>query len=292
MRFQHRCSADGQLMADSVPTTSGSVMRITSLTNPLIKEIRGLALPKNRKASGLFIAEGMKLVADALETGWTIRTLVHSVRVADQSLVRRLSAATLARGGQVLVVSDAVLAKITRRDNPQTVVGVFEQKLSPLADIKPAADDLWVGLEAARDPGNLGTILRTIDAVGAKGAILVGQSVDPFSIEAVRATMGSIFHVRLARASHSDFNDLCIRWPGTVVGTHLSGTIDYRQADYRPPVLLLMGNEQSGLGPELTKACGILAKIPMAGGADSLNLAVATGIMLFEIAKDRLQLDE
>ena len=117
-------------------------------------------------------------------------------------------------------------------------------------------------------------------------------SVDPFSIEAVRATMGSIFHVKLARANNSDFNDLCIRWPGTVVGTHLSGTIDYRRAGYRPPVLLLMGNEQSGLSPGLTKACEFLAKIPMAGGADSLNLAVATGIMLFEIAKDRLQLND
>ena len=265
--------------------------RITSLANPLIKEIRGLALAKNRKASGLFVAEGLKLVADALECGWKIRTLVHSSRVANEALVRRLSRRTFEGGGKALAVSEAVLAKLTRRDNPQTVVGVFEQRITPLGDIGLGDGGLWVGLEDIRDPGNLGTILRTIDAVGANGAILIGETVDPFSIEAVRATMGSIFHVGLARAGRPDFESFCGRWPGTVVGTHLAGKLDYRAADYRPPVLLVMGREQSGLSPELAAACDTLVKIPMAGRADSLNLAVATGIMLFEIARDRLRLD-
>ena len=176
------------------PLSEGSrgVRRITSLANPLVKEIRGLTLAKNRKASGLFVAEGLKLVADALEYDWTIRTLVHSHRVANETLVKRLSARAEKDGGRVVTVSEAVLGKITRRDNPQTVVGVFEQRLMSLQEIGPGGDDLWVGLEAVRDPGNLGTILRTIDAVGASGAILIGETVDPFSLEAVRATMGSI----------------------------------------------------------------------------------------------------
>lgn len=263
---------------------------VTSLANPLVKEIRGLALAKNRKASGLFVAEGLELVADAIECGWTVRTLVHSSQVADEALVRRLSARTVERGARVLAVSEAVLAKITRRDNPQTVVGVFEQRMTRLGDIGPD-DDVWVGLEAVRDPGNLGTILRTIDAVGAKGAILIGETVDPFSLEAVRASMGSIFHVGLARASRPDFERFCASWPGSVVGTHLAGRLDYRAAEYRPPVLLVMGREQSGLSPELAGACSTLVKIPMAGQVDSLNLAVATGIMLFEIVRSRLRLD-
>lgn len=263
---------------------------VTSLANPLVKEIRGLALAKNRKASGLFVAEGLELVADAIECGWTVRTLVHSSQVADETLVRRLSARTVERGARVLAVSEAVLAKITRRDNPQTVVGVFEQRMTRLGDIGPD-DDVWVGLEAVRDPGNLGTILRTIDAVGAKGAILIGETVDPFSLEAVRASMGSIFHVGLARASRPDFERFCASWPGSVVGTHLAGRLDYRAAEYRPPVLLVMGREQSGLSPELAGACSTLVKIPMAGQVDSLNLAVATGIMLFEIVRSRLRLD-
>jgi TrmH family RNA methyltransferase len=270
---------------------SGEAKRITSLTNPLVKEIRGLALAKNRKASSLFVAEGLKLVADALEQNWTIRTLVHSDRVANEALVRHLSDRTMSDGGQVLEVSEAVLGKITRRDNPQTVIGVFEQRLTPLNEIRPSEDDVWVGLESVRDPGNLGTILRTIDAVGAKGAILIGETVDPFSLEAVRATMGSIFNVEIARAGESEFAGLAAGWPGTIVGTHLSGALDYRAVAYRPPVLLLMGREQSGLSRAAADACSMLVKIPMAGRADSLNLAVATGIMLFEIARDRLALN-
>ena len=269
----------------------GRVMHITSLTNPIVKEIRGLALSKNRRASGLFVAEGLKLVADALDGAWRLRHLVHAAHVANQALVTRLGAISVARGANVISVSEAVLAKIARRENPQTVIGVFEQRLTRAADIHPGANDVYVGLEAVRDPGNLGTIVRTADAVGAKGVILVGDTVDPFSVEAVRATMGSIFHVPLTRASHAEFEALRARWPGLLVGTRLDATIDYRKADYRGPVLLVMGGEQAGLTPALAAACGTLVKIPMAGSADSLNLAVATGVMLFEIMRERLRID-
>ena len=267
------------------------VKAITSLTNPLVKEIRGLALSKNRKESGLFLAEGLKLVADAVEAGWRLRTLVHASAAANQPLVQRLSASAQGQGGQVIAVSEAVLEKISRRDNPQTVLGVFEQKLTPIDTIRAAGSDVWVALEAVRDPGNLGTIVRTADAVGAKGVILVGNTVDPFSVEAVRATMGSIFAVPLARASIADFAKLARRWPGPVVGTHLSGTVDYRKIDYRGPVLLVMGGEQAGLTADAAALCKTLTKIPMAGKADSLNLAIATAVMLFEIRRGALTLD-
>jgi TrmH family RNA methyltransferase len=272
------------------PPPPGAVKQITSFANPIVKEIRGLALPKNRKASGLFVAEGLKLVADAIEVGWTVRTLVHASGVGDQPLVRRLAATTHTRGGVVISVGEAVLAKISRRDNPQTVLGVFEQRLIAAKDIRPRQDDVWIALEAVRDPGNLGTIVRTADAVGAAGVILVGETVDPFSPEAVRATMGSIFAVPLARATKAEFATLATGWRGTVVGTHLSGTADYRKADYKPPVLLVMGGEQAGLTPESAALCRTLVKIPMAGKADSLNLAIATAVMLFEIRRGALTL--
>src|SRR5439155_11040333 len=128
------------------PPPPGRVLAITSLANPLVKEIRGLALSKNRKASGQFVAEGLKLVADAIEAGWSIRTLVHASRVADEGLVARLSATTQAGGGRVVSVSEAVLAKITRRDNPQTVIGVFEPRLTPAAQIRPRPEAIWVAL--------------------------------------------------------------------------------------------------------------------------------------------------
>lgn len=273
------------------PGAPGQVLHITSLANPVVKEIRGLALPKNRRASGLFVAEGLKLVADAVEAGWSIRTLVHSTRAGEEPHVARLAATAHARGGRVISVTEAVLAKITRRDNPQTVLGVFAQKLTPATALKPESAAVWVALENIRDPGNLGTIVRTADAVGAGGVLLVGETVDPFSIEAVRATMGSIFHVPLSRPARVEFDVLCRRWPGLVVGTHLSGTTDYRAVDYRAPVLLVMGNEQAGLSPSMAELCELLVKIPMAGKADSLNLAVATGVMLFEILRGRLKLD-
>ena len=187
----------------------GPVKQITSLANPIVKDIRGLALAKNRKASGRFVAEGLKLVADAVDAGWAIDTLVHANAVAGQPLVARLAALCHARGGTVIAVNEAVLAKISRRDNPQTVLGVFRQRLMKLGAVAPAASDLWIALEQVRDPGNLGTIVRTADAVGAAGVILIGETVDPFSVEAVRATMGSIFHVPLARGSRREFAGAC-----------------------------------------------------------------------------------
>ncbi len=277
--------------AHSGPLASAPAKQITSLTNPIVKEIRGLALAKNRKESGLFLAEGLKLVGDAVEAGWRLSTLVHASVVANQPLVQKLAAAAQAEGGSVIAVSEAVLEKISRRDNPQTVLGVFEQRLMQVDSIRPTGNDVWIALEAVRDPGNLGTIVRTADAVGAKGVLLVGNTVDPFSVEAVRATMGSIFAVPLARAAIAEFARLARRWPGPVVGTHLSGKTDYREADYRGPVLLVMGGEQAGLTADAAGLCKTLVKIPMAGKADSLNLAIATGVMLFEIRRGALKRD-
>lgn len=278
-------------MADnSTIAIPGQVKTVTSLTNPTIKDIRALALPKNRKESGLFVTEGMKLVADAVEEDWPIKILVYGSKVADHPVIRRVATTAHARGGDVLEVSEAVLAKITRRENPQMVVGVFEQRLKPAGSIVPSAKGVWVALEGIKDPGNLGTIIRTADAVGAEGVILVGDTVDPFGVEAVRATMGSIFHMPLARLGVDEFLEWRKNWPGIVVGTHLSGREDYRKVDYDPPVLLLMGNEQSGLNDRFAAACDHLVKIPQTGRADSLNLAIATGVMLFEIRRDRLSL--
>jgi TrmH family RNA methyltransferase len=270
------------------PAAPGPVKRISSLANPIVKEIRGLSLAKNRRASGRFIAEGLKLVADGVESGWPLRTLAYADDVAAEPLVARLAARCHAAGGTVLSVSHAVLGKISRRDNPQTVLGVFEPRIARASAIRVAPDDVWVALEQVRDPGNLGTIVRTVDAVGGRGVILIGETVDPFSIEAVRATMGSLFHVTLARATPAEFEGLARHYPGTIVGTHLRATHDYRQADYARPVMLVMGAEQAGLSDAIAAACRMLVKIPMPGRADSLNLAIATGVMLFEIVRGTL----
>jgi TrmH family RNA methyltransferase len=269
----------------------GRVKEVTSLANPLVKDIKSLALKKFRDQTRSFMAEGLKLVIDALDTGWTIRTLVYAKAGKGNAAVERVAARTVAAGGTVLEVSEKVIGAITRRDNPQMVVGVFEQRYQPLASVRPGPSDLWLVLERVRDPGNLGTIIRTADAAGAAGIVLVGETTDPFAVETVRATMGSIFAVPIARASLDEFLGWRSQVGGVLFGSHLKGAVDYRAVDYgRGPVLLAMGNEQQGLTDQLAGRCDRLLRIPQAGRADSLNLAVATGIMLFEARRERLQL--
>jgi TrmH family RNA methyltransferase len=166
---------------------------------------------------------------------------------------------------------------------------VFEQQWKPLPAPADLTDDaVWVGLETVRDPGNLGTIVRTVDAVGASGIVLIGPCVDPYSHEAVRATMGSVFNVPLVRAGEHDGLAWVRRWRGDIVGAHLRATDDFRSVTYQPPTLLLMGSEGPGLSPELSAACTRRVRIPMSGRTDSLNLAVATALMLYEIRREGL----
>ena len=275
------------------PRKVGQVKEVTSLANPIVKDIKALTVKKSREESGAFLAEGLKLVIDAVELGWTIRTLVYAKAAKGKPLVEQVAAKTVAAGGLVLEVSEKVIASITRRDNPQMVVGVFDQRWRQLRDVKPTTGETWVALDRVRDPGNLGTIIRTADAAGASGVILVGETTDPFSLETVRATMGSVFAVPVVKATPEEF----LAWKKTagvsVVATHLAGAVDYRTIDYRKkPVVLLMGNEQSGLPDVLAKEADALARIPQAGRADSLNLAVATAVMLFEARRHLLTLSE
>ncbi|MHC5654833.1 TrmH family RNA methyltransferase [Stappia sp.] len=274
---------------------AGPVKQVTSFSNPLVKDIKALvAQRKHRQKTGRFVAEGLKLAADALDAGWEIDMLVLGPEARESEAAREVAARARARGATILEVTTAVLAAMTRRDNPQMVVGVYEQKLTAPEAVEAAAraepDGVWIALDHVRDPGNLGTIIRTADAVGAKGVILVGETTDPFAVEAVRATMGSLFHVPVTRMDRAGFRQFAGRWRGTRVGTHLKGSTDYRAIDYRKPVLLLMGNEQSGLPEEMAETCTALARIPQAGVADSLNLAVATAVMLYEIRRDDLAL--
>lgn len=278
---------------DQGPRRVGQVKEVTSLANPIIKDIKALTNKKSREESGTFLAEGLKLIIDAIELGWAIRTLVYAKAAKGKPLVEQMAAKTVASGGLVLEVSEKVIASITRRDNPQMVVGIFEQRWTPLKGIRLSDGETWVALDRVRDPGNLGTIIRTADAAGASGIILLGETTDPFSLETVRATMGSVFAVPVARATPEEF----IAWRKSagvsVVATHLAGAVDYRTIDYRKkPVVLLMGNEQSGLPEQLAREADALARIPQQGRANSLNLAVATAVMLFEARRHLLSLAE
>ncbi len=269
---------------------------ITSLQNESVKFIRALEMRKARRETNLFVAEGASVLITAREQGWPPRTMVHGPGALDVEACRTLIDWAEERGAECLAVSDPVLGKLASKENPQNVMAVFEQRWSqpPPPQPPPAKEEpapaLWLALEEVRDPGNLGTIVRTMDAVGGAGIILVGPTCDPYSREAVRASMGSIFAVPIVRLEHAAFADLASRWSGGVVGTHLDGALDFRQVRYPPRVLLVMGSEGRGLSSEMAALCGQLVKIPMAGGLDSLNLAIATALTLYEIRRPYVSL--
>ena len=264
---------------------------VTSLQNERIKAIRALDMRKERKATGLFVAEGASILMTARDAGWRPVTLLGETHALASGVAKGLADWAASVGADTIAVTEAVLAKLAAKDNPQSLLGVFEQRWAkPPQPSHVAEGDVWLALEEVRDPGNLGTILRTVDAVGAKGVILIGQSCDPWSRECVRATMGSIFAVPLLRMDRAQFAAFAARWPGDVVATHLSGAEDFRAAQYREPVLILMGSEGPGLSDELAKIATRRVKIPMAGRLDSLNLAVATALMLYQVRGSHLKL--
>ncbi len=268
-----------------------SVRPITSLTNDSIKRIRSLELRKARKETGLFVAEGASILITAAEYGIHPETLVVRAGSAVTGAPRDLVDDAVTRGTEVLEVTPAILEKLSAKDNPQTMLGVFRQTWAEPPDPKAiAADATWLALEEIRDPGNLGTIIRTADAVGCAGIILAGTCCDPWSRECVRATMGSIFAIPLVRLELAALHTLMAAWRGDTVGTHLSASDDFRTISYRAPVLLVMGGEGPGLSSKTTAACKRRVKIPMAGRLDSLNLAVATALTLYQIQGPQLHL--
>ncbi|MBJ3775899.1 TrmH family RNA methyltransferase [Acuticoccus mangrovi] len=261
---------------------AGTVKHITSTQNPVIKAAKALQQRKARAESGLFLAEGHKLIVDALDEGWPPEMIIALEPKSDEEGVTKLAARVRAQGGDVIFTNIPVMEKLARRDNPQTVIGVFEQRFAPLETMTKGT---VVALEGPRDPGNVGTIIRTADAVGASGLILIGAATDPFGVETVRATMGSIFHVPIARTDLARFSSFAVDFPGRIVGTHLNGTVDLRDVPAAEPQMLLMGTEQSGLTEAAASVCDPLVKIAMAGKADSLNLAVATAVALYELRR-------
>ena len=256
---------------------------ITAFSNPLIKQVRDLRDKRHRHAAGQFLAEGLRILAEARETGRLPRLLFFAAASAGYPLVRALVRDVEAAGGEVIETSEAILSKLSGKDNPQAVVGVFDEFGATLDGLDRSTSGIWLVAERLRDPGNLGTILRTGDAVGAGGLILIGDSVDPFSVEAVRASMGALFTVPVVRAEWDVFLGWLRSGPGQLVGLSLQTDIDYRAAAYEVPVFLLTGNESQGMPDDYADACDLLVKIPMLGKADSLNAAVATAVMAYEV---------
>lgn len=266
---------------------SVKIDHISSASNPLIKKLRGLERKKNRSETGLFIAEGVRLVEQAIQQHWQIDTLIVSVSGLDRGHVQTLIHRAELAGARIVSVPDRLAASIARKDNPQAVIASIKQPDLALTKLHADPEKLWIGLYQVRDPGNLGTILRTADCAGAGGVIMIDQCCDPFSFETVRASMGSLFDMPLAQASFQAFNSWRQSGQLNMVAASVNGTQDHVGMAFMEPSIILMGNEQAGLPKHIEDQCDALCKIPMRGGADSLNLAQATAIMLYEAWRQR-----
>jgi len=260
-----------------------TIETITSHQNPRIKAVKALELRKKRKETNSFVAEGLKVIATAQECGWHPKTLVYEEGTAERGVAKQLVDWALSKGADVMCVPYDIMEKLSNRDNPQPMIGVFEQRVRTLPD---EAYGVWIALEEVRDPGNLGTIIRTADAAGAKGVILIGTCCDLYSLEVVRASMGSIFAVPVVRCEKDAFKTWIENvWKNPVIATHLKAKEDYRRTYEQAPHIILMGSEGPGLSDDLHKLASLSVKIPMRGKADSLNLAVATALVAYEVLK-------
>ena len=256
---------------------------VTAFSNATVKRLRSLRDKKARKTEGLFLAEGLRIIAEARESGRLPEIIMFSAEGARHPLAAETIAATEAAGGDAIETTADILSKTSGKDNPQMLVAAYRQTSTELSAIDRSSAPLWFAAQALRDPGNIGTILRTGDAVGAGGLILIDDSADPYSVEAVRASMGAIFTQQVAKAPWPEFLAWLRSEPSQLVGTSLNTDRDYLAAEYRPPCFLLIGNEQQGLPEAYEKECDMLVKIPMAGKADSLNAAIAAAVMGFQV---------
>jgi TrmH family RNA methyltransferase len=260
---------------------------ITGFSNPTVKHLRSLRDKKHRRRSGEFLVEGLRLLEDARVSGRVPRQLVMAEgneRAREgHGLIARLEGEVAEAGGEVITTTPDILSKITGKSNAQSVVGVFEEWDTSLGALDRAAAPIWLVAQDLRDPGNLGTMLRTCDAVGAGGLILIDDCADPFSAEAVRASMGALFTVSLARARWEEFVPWLRSGPGQLVAASLREAVPYRGAAYSAPCFILVGNESQGLPEAYEAECDLRVTMPMKGRADSLNAAVAGAVLAYEV---------
>jgi len=256
---------------------------ITSSQNPRIKQIRALAQRKRREETGRYFTEGIRLVGEALQTNAQIETLVVAPALLRSAFAQGLAKKAEAESIDVLHVSPAVFRSISIKDGPQGIGAVVCQQWILLDEVIPDEASGWVILEDVGSPGNLGAILRTGDAVGTAGVMLLGDTADPYDPKTIRGSMGAVFSQKITRTSVEALQ----QWKKTqkleLIGACGAATTDYRSANYRLPALLCLGSEQHGMSCQLQKICDRTVRIPMGGRVDSLNLAVAAGVLMYEV---------
>jgi TrmH family RNA methyltransferase len=262
------------------------------VTNP--RDTRYLALGSLRSRPYRFrtqryILEGIRHLARAVEQGAPIESLFLDPSVLTNPFGQRLVRRLRQQGVPGIRLTHELYRDFTLAAEPQGVGAVLKQRWIPLDQVRVERSALWLAVESIESPGNLGTIVRTAEAVEVSGILILNLNCDPYDPATVRATMGSLFSQRLVRCSVAEFN----RWTEfndvSVVASSPSGLMDYRALAYRFPAALLIGSEKEGLSDQLLERANFQVRIPMRGGCDSLNAAVATGVLLFEMAGQRSQ---
>lgn len=257
---------------------------ISSRSNSKIKFARALRQRKHRESNRKFLVEGIHHVGAALEAGALVEGIFYAPDLLKSQYVLEMVEDESGISVPCYPTTEDVFTSLAGKENPQGILAVVCQRQEKLGDLNPEVFPWGVACVAPQDPGNMGTILRTIDGVGASGLILLEGGVDPYHPTAVRASMGSIFHRPVVRASFDDFS----KWVGEhnyqVYGTSAHGEVDYREMiDYLRPAILLLGEERQGLSPAQAEICQVVVRLPMHGQVTSLNLAVAAGVMLYDM---------
>ena len=255
---------------------------ITSLSNPLVKKIRSLKSRKARAENGLFLVEGLHHVGSALESGWDVDELFYAPELLTGDFAESLLDDARRIGLTPQPISTKVMDSLTEKDNPQGILAAVKQRDAGFTDLQEFQSG--VALISPQDPGNVGTILRTLDAVGADALFLLDGGVDLYHPTCVRASMGTLFWKPVVRASFDDFERWAKEKGIQLIGTSARGQLDYWETKpEESPWMLVLGSEQKGLSAEQLAACDVSVSLPMRGRVSSLNLSVAAGILLYAL---------
>jgi TrmH family RNA methyltransferase len=261
---------------------------ISSQANPLVKTIRSLRQKKSRDQMGLFLVEGIHHIGEAIQAGWKLETLVYAPDLLTSGFARHMVEEQIQRGMKCLAVTSNLFTSIAEKDNPQGVLAVVHQRKLVLENVDPGILTLCVAAVSPQDPGNVGTILRTLDAVGADALFLLDGGVEPYHPTVIRSSMGALFWKPVIQVSFFEFIQWVRNHGFQLVGSSAHAGTGYRDFQWgNKPTILLLGNEQKGLSREQVSSCDAIVSLPMKGRASSLNLAVAAGILLYHMVENK-----
>jgi TrmH family RNA methyltransferase len=255
---------------------------VKSLSNPLVKQIRALRQKKVRVRSGTFLVEGVHHVGEALEAGWEVQTIVHAPELLSSAFGKKLLLRAPGSNIHVQSVSARVMESLADKENPQGLLAVLRQRKFQFSDLRSV--QRAVALISPQDPGNVGTILRTMDAVKADAMFLLDGGVELFHPGVVRSSMGSLFWKPVVQCNFDEFRQWARKGAYQLIGSSVHGEVDYRTLVPRIPWVLVLGSEQKGLTKQQAAAMDVVVSLPMQGRVSSLNLAVAAGIFLYQFS--------